>query len=44
MYVRLELENEQTDLHQTWQAYFLRPGREYRNVKTLERCAVFESR
>jgi hypothetical protein len=27
-------------LHQTWHAYSLRPGREYRGVKTLEKCYI----
>jgi hypothetical protein len=29
-----------TDLHQTWQAYSLRPGREHKRVKTPERSWV----
>jgi hypothetical protein len=36
MYVQFCLENDYTDLHQTWHAYSLTPGREHRKVKTPE--------
>jgi hypothetical protein len=42
--VRLQLENGYTDLHQTWHAYFLKPGRDFRKVKTSEKCSGFETR
>jgi hypothetical protein len=37
MHVHLQLKKELTNLHQTWHAYSLRPGREHRKVKTLEK-------
>jgi hypothetical protein len=34
MHVRLELNNKKTNLHQTWHAYSLRTGRDFKKVKT----------
>jgi hypothetical protein len=44
VFVCLYLENGCTDLHQTWHAYSLRPGREHMRVKTPEKCPEFDSR
>jgi hypothetical protein len=44
LYVHLYLENGYTDLHQTWHAYSLKPGRDFRKVRTSKKCPGFETR
>jgi hypothetical protein len=42
VFVHLQLENGYTDSHQTWHAYSLKPGRDFRKVKTLKSVLVWK--
>jgi hypothetical protein len=41
---RFSLEKGCKNVPKNWHAYFLKPGRDFRKVKTRKKCSGFESR